>query len=233
MKQTIDRESPIPLYYQLKELIKTRIESGELMPNDMLETEEELCSKYNLSRNTVRKAISELKHEGLVYKIQGRGTYVKSPKISHRFVTVVSFTEELLARGIKPTSKLLSLEVREADKEVAAKLEIDVGAPYYAVRRLRLGDGKTLGVNLSRIPVSLCPGLEQYDLTKGSLYSLIENKYGQKIVKVVRIMETIPADDDIAQLLGIRPGFPILNIVGIAYNQNKIPLDFCIEHYID
>ena len=98
---------------------------------------------------------------------------------------------------------------------------------------MRLGDGKPLGVNLSRIPVSMCPNLERYDLTKGSLYTLIEEKYGHEIKKVIRIMETIPADDYIAKMLGIRKGFPILNILGIAYNQHKTPLDFCEEHYTD
>ena len=122
MRDSMNRESPIPLYYQLKEIIKRRIKSGELLPNDILEPEEEMCKKYNISRNTVRKAISELEHEGLVYKIQGRGTFIKSPKISHRFVTVVSFTEELLARGIRPSSKLLGLEVKKANEEIAKKL---------------------------------------------------------------------------------------------------------------
>jgi len=233
MRKVIDRDSPIPLYYQLKEIIKSRIESGELMPNDMLEPEETLCNLYNLSRNTVRKAISELKHEGLVYKIQGRGTFIKSPKISHRFVTVVSFTEELLVREMKPSSVLLGLEIKKADGEVSEKLEIKPGDEYYAIKRLRLGDGKPLGINLSRIPVNLCFGLDKYDLTSGSLYSLIEKKYGHRIIKVVRIMETIPADIEIAKMLSIREGFPVLRIIGIAYNQDKVPLDFCIEHYID
>ena len=233
MRKVIDRESPIPLYYQLKEIIKSRAESGELMPNDMLESEETLSKLYNLSRNTVRKAISELKYEGLVYKIQGRGTFIKSPKISHRFVTVVSFTEELLARGMKPSSVLLGLKIETADGEVAEKLEINPGDKYYAIKRLRLGDGKPLGINLSRIPVKLCFGLDKYDLTSGSLYSLIEKEYGHKIIKVVRIMETIPADIEVANMLKIREAFPVLRIIGIAYNQDKIPMDYCVEYYID
>jgi len=233
MKDCINRESPIPLYYQLKEIIKNRIESNELMPDDMLESEEEICKKYILSRNTVRNAISELKNEGFIYKIQGKGTFIKSPKISHRFVTVVSFTEELRARGIKPSSELLYLGIKKADKEIAEKLEIGIGGSYYEIRRLRLGDGKALGLNLSRVPVSLCPDLEKYDLKKGSLYSLIEEKYNHKVTKVIRIMETIPASEEIARILKIKKGFPILSIIGIAYNQNEIPLDFCIEHYKD
>ena len=233
MRKVINRDIPIPLYYQLKEIIKSRIESGELMPDDMLEPEETLCEIYNLSRNTVRKAISELKHEGLVYKVQGRGTFIKSPKISHRFVTVVSFTEELLARGIKPSSVLLKIKLEKADKEVAEKLEINPGEEYYKIKRLRLGDGKPLGINLSRIPVKLCFGLDKYDLTSGSLYSLIEKEYGHRITKVVRIMETIPADAEVASMLKIRETFPVLRIIGIAYNQDKVPLDYCIEHYID
>lgn len=233
MRQIINRNSPIPLYYQLKEIIKSRIESGELMPNDLLEPEETLCSMYNLSRNTVRKAISELQHEGFVYKIQGRGTFIKSPKISHRFVTVVSFTEELLARGIKPSSIVIGIEVKKADTDVSEKLEINPGEEYYAIKRLRFGDGKPLGLNLSRIPVNLCFGLDKYDLRFGSLYSLIEEKYGHRIIKVIRIMETIPANNEVAKRLNIREGFPVLRIIGIAYNQDKVPLDYCIEHYVD
>ena len=128
---------------------------------------------------------------------------------------------------------MLYLRIKKADKEIAEKLEIGVDDPYYAIRRLRLGDDKPLGLNLSRVPVSLCPALEKHDLTKGSLYSLIEEKYNHKVTKVIRIMETIPASEEIAKILKIKKGFPILSIIGLAYNQNRIPLDFCIEYYTD
>ena len=232
-KDTIDRNSPIPLYYQLKEIIKSRIESGELLPDDPVEPEWEICKKFDLSRSTVRKAMTELKHEGLINQVQGRGTFVNSPDISHRFVTVVSFTEELLARGIKPSSKLLAVGLDKADKKIAEKLEIKIGEPVYSIRRLRLGDGKVVGVNLSRIPASLCPGLLDCDLTKGSLYTLLEKHYGHQIKKAVRILETLPVDGEIAGLLGLREGFPILNISGVSYNQDKVPIDFCLEHYTE
>ena len=233
LERKIDRNNPLPLYYQLKNLIKTKIESGELIPGDLLEPEWEICQKHNLSRNTVRRAMADLKNEGLIYQIPGKGTFVSSPKISHRFVTVVSFTEELLARGMKPSSKLLKTDIIPADQEVAGKLEIKEGDSVYLIHRLRFGDDKLLGLNISRIPMSVCPGLLDYDLTEGSLNTIIENQYGHQIVKVLRVLETIPADDEISEKLGITKGVPVLSIQGISYNQHKIPIECCNEYYID
>lgn len=196
-------------------------------------SENEMYAVLGVSRNTIRRAYEDLRHEGLLEKKQGKGTFVCVPKTSHKFVTVVSFTEELIARGIKPSSQILSTTVIPADSDVAQKLQIEEGSSVVYIERLRFGGQKLLGYNLSRIPLALCPGIDRVSIRDESLYTIIENRYGHTIVKAERTMETIPADDFVSGHLHIAEGYPVLKVVGLAYNQNRKPFDYCIEYYID
>jgi len=233
LKRSLDAKSPIPLYYQIEEKIREKIQTGIYLPGQKIPSETELYSILGVSRNTIRKAYQDLYAEGLIEKKQGKGTFVCVPKISHKFVTVVSFTQELIARGITPTSTILSLAVRKADNDTAGKLQIAVGDPVIYIERLRYGNGKLLGYNLNRVPESLCPGLDKVTIKNESLYTLIEKKFGHTVTKAERTMETIPADPFIARTLNIQEGYPVLKILGIAFNQERRPFDYCIEYYID
>jgi GntR family transcriptional regulator len=233
LKKSLNSKSPIPLYYQIEEKIREHIQTGIFLPGQKIPSENEMYSILGVSRNTIRKVYQDLNDEGLIEKQQGKGTFVCVPKISHKFVTVVSFTQELIARGITPTSTLLSLVVRLADEDVADKLQIETGKPVFYIERLRYGNEKLLGYNLNRVPEYLCPGLDKVDIKNESLYTLIEKEYGHTVVKADRTMETIPADAFVANTLNIKEGYPVLKIVGVAFNQERHPFDYCIEYYID
>lgn len=233
LKNTLNAKSPIPLYYQIEEKIREYIQTGIYLPGQKIPSETEMYSILSVSRNTIRKVYEDLYAEGLIEKKQGKGTFVCVPKISHKFVTVVSFTQELIARGITPTSKVLSCTVRGSDKDIAEKLHLKVGDLVVYIERLRYGNGKLLGYNLNRIPEFLCPGLEKADIGNTSLYTLIEKKYGHTVVKAERSMETIPSDSFVATTLHIKEGYPVLKIIGIAFNHERRPFDYCIEYYID
>lgn len=233
LKRSLNAKSPIPLYFQIEEKIREQIQTGIYLPGKKIPSETEMYSILGVSRNTIRKVYEDLRAEGLLEKRQGKGTFVCVPKISHKFVTVVSFTQELIARGITPTSTVLSLVAGKADEDTAEKLQLIVGAPVFYIERLRYGNGKLLGYNLNRVPESLCPGLDKADVGNQSLYTLIEKRYGHTVVRAERSLETIPADSFVANTLGIKEGYPVLKILGIAFNQERRPFDYCIEYYID
>ena len=125
MGQTVDKESPLSLYYQLKQIIIDKIENRELTENEKLPTEKELCDKYNISRATVRQALKELETEDYIYKIQGKGTFVSPKRYQQDLLKFYSFTDEMKKIGKTPTSKVLSFEVTTPSKKIADTLDIN------------------------------------------------------------------------------------------------------------
>src|SRR6056297_1742906 len=118
MVKTIDKESPLSLYYQLKQIIIDMIENRELKENDKLLTEKELCQKYEISRVTVRQALKELENEDYIYKIQGKGTFVSPKKFQQQLLKFYSFTDEMKKLGKTPTSKVLKFDITVPNKKL-------------------------------------------------------------------------------------------------------------------
>jgi GntR family transcriptional regulator len=222
---------PIPLYHQLKRLIQRRIETGRLLPNQPIEPEWKLSERYQISRTTVRQAMKELESDGLIYRIQGKGTFASGPKISQRFVTMTSFTEECIAKGLKPTARVLEARLIPPTRELMQTLDVKRGERIIKLSRLRFADGKPVGLNLSFLPHGRFPNLLEEDFREKSLYRILEEKYGVKITKVKRIMESVQADAHIARTLHGKTGDPLLKIDGVAYLREGQPIDCFLEYY--
>ncbi|GGE15840.1 hypothetical protein GCM10011571_16830 [Marinithermofilum abyssi] len=137
----IDKSSPVPIYYQLEEHIKSQIEKGELKPGDCLPSEREYSEKYGISRMTVRQAINNLVSDGYLIRQKGKGTFVSERKFEQKLSELTSFTEDMKARGLKPDSKLLQFEIIPSDDAIATQLSIKRHDPVYQIRRIRLADG--------------------------------------------------------------------------------------------
>ena len=116
----IDKTSPVPFYYQLRQLLEQAISSGVLGVDHKIPTEAALCERYDVSRTVVRQALSDLEHTGLVVRQKGRGTFVAAPKLSE-FVaqTLTSLHEDLSARGEHLETTVLRLEVEPVSPHVA------------------------------------------------------------------------------------------------------------------
>src|SRR5438270_14022521 len=104
----IYRNSPLPRYYQLKEIMRERIQCGEWKPGDLIPSERELGEKYGISRMTARQAIPDLVNEGLCYREQGKGTFDSRHKITQQFSRLTGFTEDMRARGQQPGTRTRS-----------------------------------------------------------------------------------------------------------------------------
>src|SRR5713101_906477 len=118
----IYRNSPLPRYYQLKEIIRERIHSGEWKPGELIPSERELSEQYKISRMTARQAITELVNEGLFYREQGKGTFVSRHKITQQLLRLTGFTEDIRARGQRPATSVLSAQMCPASEEIAERL---------------------------------------------------------------------------------------------------------------
>jgi len=227
----LKRDNSVPLYHQLRDLLREQIESGQLPPHTRLPSETELQQRYGVSRMTVRLAMGALVNDGLVYRHPGKGSFVAPPRVSKRFVSMISFTEELRLRGFRPSSKVLEAREVPAASDIALRLHIQPGAPVFRVRRIRYADGEPVGLNTSHLRVDLCPGILDENLAEGSLYKLIESRYGLRITRAERSLASIPCPATVADILGVRPGDPVLELRGVVYTETGVPLDYCEEYY--
>ncbi len=229
---TLNRRVPIPLYYQLKEILKEQIEEGILAPGNLLPSERELSEKYGISRPTVRQALKELVYEGLLTREKGKGTFVAKPKLEYGFIQhFVTFYEDMAQRGYTLRTRVLRKEVQEAPKRVAKALQLKEGEKIIFLERLRFVEDEPVVWVQNHIPHHLCPGLLEEDLTDRSLYGLLSEKYHLKPQWAEVSLEPVVATDLDSSLLGIDPGAPVLLLENITYDTENRPIDLFISRF--
>jgi Transcriptional regulators len=141
------RGGPLPLHAQIVEAFRKAIREGHLKAGDRLPSEPELVAWLGVSRATIRQAMAELIAEGLIYRYQGRGTFVAPRKFEHPLQRLVSFSEDIRSRGMEPGSRILFLGQIPADAEVAAHLRIPPGKTVLRIYRLRLANDQPVGLH--------------------------------------------------------------------------------------
>src|SRR6266699_3592826 len=227
----IYRNSPLPRYFQLKEIMRERIRSGEWKPGELIPSERELSEKYGISRMTARQAITELVNEGLFYREQGKGTFVSQRKITQQLIHLTGFTEDIRARGQRPGTKVLSATMCPADETTAEKLRINPGTLIFRLQRLPLADDEPLAIELSQITFKDCERLLEEDLEQNSLYRLLETKYGIPLMEADQELEAGLTGSEEAQLLKISLGRPVLFTRRITYTERNQPIECAKDAY--
>lgn len=223
--------SSVPLYYQLKERIREQIEAGILKPGDKIPSERELSLAYGMSRMTVRQGLTELVNEGLLYREQGKGTFVSLPKISQGLMKLTSFTEDMLRRGLQPGGRVLSLEVVEATPRLAGILVLPEDRRIYRLERLRLADGHPMALEITHLPYHVFPDLMREELGHRSLYAILETKYGVKVQRAIQSLEPVVANHYEAEILGVAPGAPLLLMERTTYDVSDRPIEYVKSLY--
>ena len=227
----IQRNSPLPRYFQLKEIMRESIRVGEWKPGDLIPSERELGEIYGISRMTARQAITELVNEGLFYREQGKGTFVSQSKITQQLIHLTGFTEDISARGQRPGTKVISAAMHVADEVIAEKLHINPGTPIFRLQRLRLADEEPLAIELSQIIFKNCERLLEENLEQNSLYRLLEAKYGITLMEADQEIEAGLASNEDAQLLKIAPGSAVLYTRRVTYTERNQPVEYAQSVY--
>lgn len=223
---SLDRTSPIPLYHQLKQALMARLKQGEFRPDRPMPTETELMRTYRVSRITVRQAMQALEQDGLIYRVPGRGTFAKEPKISRRLTRLSSFSQDMQERNVQVASRLLDFRQEPANGAVAEKLDLAPESPVWFIRRLRLADGGPVAVNLSYVRLPRGQSITVAELeTAGSLWALLEEKEAQP-VEADQTLEAIAAQPELARLLDLPVGAPILLVEGVVYTRWGVPVEY-------
>lgn len=227
----IDRTSKLPLYHQLYQILRGNILRGEWQPGDMIPPESELVERHQVSRTTVRQVLDILANEGLIYRQQGRGTFVAHPTVEQTLVRIVNFTEDMRMRGCEPSSQVLFSGVIPAPKEIAEKLGIEPGEELARLERLRLADGEPMGVEESHLVHRYCPGVLEGDYMSNSLREALERNYGIRWAHARQAIRAILAPRHMADLLGARPKSALLFIERVSYSQDNLPVEFLRVYY--
>ncbi|MEV4951071.1 GntR family transcriptional regulator [Paenarthrobacter nitroguajacolicus] len=215
-------EHATPKYYLLKTEVLGLI--AGLQPGTLIPTERALAEKYTTSRTTVRQAISELVAEGKLGRIQGHGTFVAPPKVTH-VRQLTSFSDDARSQGLRPDSTLVALDVLRSDAEVAAHLGVDQGDPVTRLERIRLIEGEPLAHEIAWLPGKL-PRFKSNLAKAGSLYAVLADVYGVKVADVEDTVETSLAGPADVRLLGIEMGAPLLVVHRLARDPAGAPVEW-------
>ncbi|MQA84972.1 MAG: UTRA domain-containing protein [Streptosporangiales bacterium] len=205
----IDPRSPVPKYFQLREILLDLIEEKELAFDAPIPSERELGGRYGLSRMTVRQAVDHLVSEGRLYRVPGRGTFVARPKIEMH-LSFTSFTEDMLARGLQPGARDLDRRTVAASGHLARALSLRPGTEVHYIERLRTAEGEPMAIERSHLPAAVAPDLLDQPLADRSLYELLEERYGVVLDSGEQTIEAGIADPRDAGLLGLRGGSAVL-----------------------
>lgn len=221
----IDKHSPVPLYVQLEALLWEQIRTGEWKPNDRLPSEEELAREHGVSKITVRQALRDLAAAGWLRREQGRGTFVAEPRLEQGPRDLTSFSEEMRRRGMRPSSRVLEKEVVAAGSSVAEKLQLAESTPVFRLSRLRLADDTPMGLQTAYLPACLVPDIIEEDLAAGSLYEILERKYGLTPRRAREIHQARLLDREEARYLSAPEGAPALAAERLSYLADGTPLE--------
>lgn len=227
-KDGLKRNKAAPMHQQLKEKLAAMIESGEYVQGARIPSENELSSKYKISRVTVRKALATLVEEGLLVKRQGMGAFVEKPKLKQKVIQFESFSTACAYNGMRPGSKLVKRLVREPTESERRELQLESNDHVLQIQRLRYADDELLLLEDNYFSYGRFPYLLDAELEHNSLYELLRN-HGVKLSHSKKIIEVLLANEESSQMLHIKLGSPLFHLKGIVYDDNSFPVHIAIQ----
>ena len=217
-----------PKYYGLKRHLTGLTRT--LPPGSPLPTERTLAVEFETSRTTVRQALQELVVEGRLQRMQGKGTFVAKPKVAQT-LQLTSYTQDMRAQGLEPTSRVISLDLVRADDLLALRLGVRPGDRVVRLERLRLADGEPMAIERSFLSAARFPRLRQHLLRLGSLYAALDSAYGVRPVEAEETIETALATPEEAMLLGVDTGLPLLLLSRHSLDEAGDPVEWVRSVY--
>ncbi len=220
-----------PLYLQLKNTIKELIDNGEIAKGEKILSEKELCEKYQVSRITVRNALSELENEGYLIKKQGKGSYATKPKIFRPLVDSIGFTESCKKAGLESVSVVLKREILPMNDLMQQSLILDNNDKIIYIQRLRYAGGEPLMLENNYYSYNKYEFLMHEALTV-SLYELLESKGIVCNQSLKTIITVTTAKGDIAQLLQVSLGAPLFVMDGVMGDSQGQPVHYSVQYVV-
>jgi GntR family transcriptional regulator len=215
----------IPMYVWIREELRREITQGVLKRGEQLPSEHELASRFGVSRMTVRQGIAELIDEGLLYRRHGVGTFVAFPHLERDHTRLTSFFDPQGGEGMHASASLLILENIPASQKVAKALDIAIGDTVIRVKTLRYTENIPITVHDAHIPHKLFASLLDENMEVQHLWTLFE-RCGYKVKRAVQRIEARQATRELAHLMDIKEGAPILFKERTVYAEDGTPVEF-------
>ena len=229
-KRSLDPDSPLPLYHQLKRLFIEAITSGEFQPGDTAPSEHTIERVFRTSRSTIRRAMAELEHEGYIRRQRGRPTVICAHSVYHGTTAVAGFSDDMRSQGFKPWSEVLGVSIICADAQLAEKLKIDEDDEVIVARRLRLADNRRICVEIPHLPLAKVGPISPQDLEgEKSLYQYLRERLGLYPQSVEEVVEVVQADDETASLLQIPANSPLVRLQRTVYTDTGECIEYAVS----
>lgn len=231
-KYVLDKASPIPLYFQFKNLLMEMIDHGDLTPGEMIPTEMAFCALYDVSRTTIRQALSELVAEAVFYRVKGRGTFVSHLQIHHPLST----DHGLLAHELMPTdfysaSTVMELKTLPATLDIANHLKIPLHTEVIFLKQLFYANDMPVLLRQTYLPYSVCKSVVGQDLSTLSLTHILSQSIHTKIAHVAHRLEAVTATKEDCELFLISKITAIQLFHSLGYNKFNTPIEYTIARY--
>ncbi|MCX7668361.1 MAG: GntR family transcriptional regulator, partial [Atribacterota bacterium] len=225
MRKLISRDGVIPIYIQIKNILKEEIQNG--VYNLTLPPERTLAEKYHVNVHTLRKALAELEKEGVIMKRKGQVTAVVLKEATFRDYAreLISFTEEMHRRGLQPSSRVLRFEKILPNMEVQQALALKPEEEVVVLERIRYGNEKPFNLGVSFLPYKLVPDIFSFDFDRESLHYVLRSFYGIDLVMAEETFEPVMPTPEEARLLDLPPMMPLLLMKGVIYSRDGIPVE--------
>lgn len=220
----------MPLYMQIRESLRHQIVGGQMQPHEQIESEHTIAARFNASRVTVRHALKDLEHEGLIFRVHGKGSFVSQRKAILDITHLKGFAESMRMDGHETFSRVLSLETVACPAAVASQLDCAAGTRVVNLKRLRYADRQPVGLDSTYLSGGHFKTLQNADLVSRDLYDVLQNDCREPIAYADMSIESRLADATVAAALNIRKGDAVLQIVRIARRTDGTPIDV---EYID
>lgn len=223
----ISKTSTLPLYHQIKDLIKDMIKNEELKPGDSVPSERELSKIHQVSRMTANKAVSELVDEGILYREKGKGTFVSKPKQSQELEYLKSFTQDMKEKGLTSRTEILEFEIENIDLALREKMNLDFSVErVIRIKRLRVVEDEPFAIEIVWIPLKYAPDLTKGRLEGKSLYNVLKTDYGHVPFYAKQAIKPIIVSKSDAAILKIKKGDLALIFNRRTYLENEELIEY-------
>lgn len=223
-----------PKYFVVKSKLVDMINSDVFGETGMIPSERELMQMFNVSRITVKRAVDDLVNEGYLYRIQGKGTFLREEEAKHDLISIMSCTQDIRKMGMVPSKKLIQAEIMDADKIRQRRLQLSPGDKVFLIKRVYYADNEPVNYTTAYLPLKYYPGIEQYDFSKESIYEILEKVYKTKITTAKRTLEAVLAMDDVATQLELNVREPVILFRAVTMgmiNGREIPVETFKSYY--
>ncbi|AZO93635.1 UTRA domain-containing protein [Iocasia frigidifontis] len=230
MKISINKNSHIPIYFQIQKQIRKAIEKVKIKPGEQLPTERELSSNLGVSRVTIRKAMRGLIMEGLCEKKSGKGIFVADKKLIMNIQNLEGTTQFIKRFGFDIKTSVIDKKIIKSEENLSSKLELVEGSDVLFLKRVRYVKGEPVMLEETYLPLYLFENIEIEDLNR-SLYNVLNHKYNIKPARSKGVYNIRISGEKESEILNLKLNTPLLVKKATSYTSEEIPFEYNIAKY--